>query len=580
MNAAATSIFAALLNTLWQTAALAGAAWLAMAFGRRMNAATRYLVWWAVLAAMLALPLLPLLPLLSWTTTPPPHAAAAIQAEAVVQAPAPVASRPAPGPIRSATPLAFDPGNWPARLLLIWAAIFVLQLARVAWSYCYLRGVKRRATPARPALRRDFDAWLMSCRVRRDARLLVSAEVSSPVALGFRRPAVIVPAPLLAEFKGPELDHVLLHELAHIARRDDWTNLAARLLGAVVGVHPAAAWVLHQVERERELACDDWVVSMTGEARPYAASLARLFEFRLAKRRLLLASGMAERASFLGGRIETLLHRGREFTSRASARWLLLSGATLLLLVVAAAQAPRWIAFAQEPPPPPASPSAPAAVPEPPAPPAPSPSAVPPPGPAPSAPEPDQQPAPPTPPPAPPPARNKGSFLAALVAAGYGNLTVDQIVDLRNAGVSAEFLAGISQAGWGKLAPEELIRLCQYGVNPQYIAKMRAAGLKDVTLKNVIELANSGVRPEQVQAIHSLGFGPYTARQIIEFANQGMQLDLFRALKDSGMTNLDPREIVEAQNAGLSARDLREARQYGSSLTLKQIIKLKQAGVL
>jgi beta-lactamase regulating signal transducer with metallopeptidase domain len=34
------------------------------------------------------------------------------------------------------------------------------------------------------------------------------------------------------------MDHVILHELAHIARRDDWTNLFARLIGALLPIHP------------------------------------------------------------------------------------------------------------------------------------------------------------------------------------------------------------------------------------------------------------------------------------------------------------------------------------------------------
>ncbi len=568
MNPSANAVLAALLNTLWQTAVLAGAAWLAVTFIPRMNAATRHLVWWTVLGAMLLLLFLPAIP---WQSAPAPSAAVAAPPQTAAAEPAPSAAEPLPTAIPAAIPLAFDPGTWPVRLFVFWGAVVLLQLGRIGWSYGYLRGVKRRATPAGAGLRRDFDAWMMSCQVRRDARLLISGEVTSPVALGFHRPAVILPAPLLAEFAAPELDHVLLHELAHIARRDDWTNLAARVTGALLGLHPVAAWILHQIERERELACDDWVVSMTGEARPYAASLARLFEFRLARRRrrLLLASGMAENASLLGGRIETLLRRGREFTARASVRGLLLSTAALLLVVAAAAQAPRWIALAQEPPAPPAAP----------APPAPSAEPAPPAPPAAPAPEPEQHPAPPAPPP-PPPASARGSFLAALVAAGYGGLSVDQIIDLRTAGVSAEFLSGISQAGWGKLTPDELITLCQRGVSPRYIAGMKAAGLKDLTLKDTIDLATAGVRPENVQAIHALGFGPYTARQIIDFAVRGMRLDLFRAMKDYGFSNPDPREIMEAQQAGLVPRDLKEARQYGSNLTLRQILKLKMTGVL
>ena len=52
------------------------------------------------------------------------------------------------------------------------------------------------------------------------------------MAVGFLRPAVIVPESLPDELAKPEMEHVLLHEAAHIARLDDWTNLIVRLLGA------------------------------------------------------------------------------------------------------------------------------------------------------------------------------------------------------------------------------------------------------------------------------------------------------------------------------------------------------------
>jgi beta-lactamase regulating signal transducer with metallopeptidase domain len=565
----------------------------------------------------------------------------------------------------SGAPLELRVGLWPAWIMAIWSAILLLQLGRIAWSYAYLRQVKRRSHTASPELRRSFDAWMMSCRVHRPTRLLVSSEILSPMAVGFRHPAVILPAPLLQQFQEAELDHVLLHELAHIARRDDWWNLYARLASAVLALHPVAACVLRQIEREREIACDDWVVTMTGDARPYAASLARLFEVCFVRRRMLLASGMAGRASHLGERIEMLLRRTREFTPKASIARVAVSTTVLLVFAIAAAQAPRWLAFAQEAP---LAPAAPAVVPEqmPPAPAAPvtpepsvapeppvaseGPTAPPPPaiagtpGPAPAvAPQMPYPPVASTPAPSeaqayvhemraqiwhlenlravlaaqaktygpqypglvnirqqiamlenqvrvaaastpqPGPASSAargGSFLAALVDAGYDNLSVDEIINLKNAGVTAQFLTGISQAGWGRLSIQEIIELSNNGVNPEYIRKMKDAGIRDLTLKDVREMANSGVRPETIEEIHALGFGPYTAKQAIQFAQYGLRPELFRALKEGGLGNASPADILEAQMYGLNAHDLREAKQYGSSLTLKQIIKLKMAGVL
>src|SRR6202011_5968827 len=235
-------------------------------------------------------------------------------------------------------------------IFAIWSVLSLFRIAQIIRSYRYLRGIKQRSSAVSPERMVNFDYWLLACGIDRTARLLVSSEIASPMAVGFRRPAVIVPETLLNEFTAEELDHVILHELAHIARYDDWSNLFARLIGALLPVHPVAVWVLKRIEQEREIACDDWVVAMTGEARPYAASLARLFELCSARRRQLLATGMADRASHLGERIEALLRAGRDFAPRVSLTRVALGTAILAGLVLAGAQAPHWIAFAQEPP--------------------------------------------------------------------------------------------------------------------------------------------------------------------------------------------------------------------------------------
>jgi uncharacterized protein (TIGR03435 family) len=175
------------------------------------------------------------------------------------------------------------------------------------------------------------------------------------MAVGFLHPAVVLPETLIAELSAPELEHVLMHEVAHIARRDDWTNLAARLLAAALALHPVAWWILRQIEREREIACDDWVVARTGslpaDARAYAESLARLSELRWARKEAAagnaLASGIFGGGSRVGERIELLLGRGREVSGRASGGRVAMSIAALLGFVITASIAPRWVAFAQ-----------------------------------------------------------------------------------------------------------------------------------------------------------------------------------------------------------------------------------------
>jgi hypothetical protein len=269
----------------------------------------------------------------------------------------------------------------------------------------------------------------------------------------------------------------------------------------------------------------------------------------------LLASGIADGGSQLGDRIALLLRRGREFTPRASMLRVSLCTGALLVFAVATSRAPAWMAFAQTPAPRATSADLDQDVTPPTPPPAASPrrearrAAPAPPAPALAAPA-DRAPMPP-PPPAPILAPAGNSLLAALVANGYGDLPVDEIVDLKNQGVSPGFIQGMAHSGIGKLPP-----------------------------KGLIELRQQGVRPEYVHDILALGFGPYTTRQLIDFKNRDVSVELFRAIKEYGLMNADPREIIEAKTQGVGAGSFREAQKYSPNLTMKQIIRLKQAGVI
>jgi beta-lactamase regulating signal transducer with metallopeptidase domain len=244
----------AVLDSLWQAALLAGLAWLVLRFARRMNAATRFAIWWVVLGAALILPGAPRMAGMARKWMQP----ATIQAAHPRYAPvAPITFTEVPPLVtvehRNAT-------HWPTYVAALWCLILLCRLAQLAAGYLKVRGIKRRASVSSEPLP----------STRRSASLLLSSEIDSPIAVGFARPAVILPTSLPAQLSREEMDHVLLHETAHLLRRDDWTNLVARVLDAALALHPVATWILRRIEIERENACDEWVVARTKFAQPRA----------------------------------------------------------------------------------------------------------------------------------------------------------------------------------------------------------------------------------------------------------------------------------------------------------------------
>ncbi len=138
---------------------------------------------------------------------------------------------------------------------------------------------------------------------------------------------------------------MLVHELAHIRRWDDWTNVVQKLAEAVFFFNPAVLWIARRLNLEREIACDDWVVSMTGAARPYAVCLTKLVELGAFSRGPQLAHGAVTRKRQISHRIESLMSRKRAGSPRFSPAGVLASsGALAVIAVLAAHVAPIAVA--------------------------------------------------------------------------------------------------------------------------------------------------------------------------------------------------------------------------------------------
>ena len=313
-----------LLNGIWQGTFLAAAMWLLLKLLPRLNPTTRFTVLWVTLLAVVALPFGPLTsrvfipraqtdsPAMATANKPTTRTLASVKiqepkfslpntaaspesnlASIPKSKPDPVSEQAAesvPARItasRSASALMaaveqplirIRSGRILAALAVMWALVSLVMLVRLGSGYRELRGLKADAVPV-PA------EWQLRLRslsringVRRQTQLLVSSHIAAPVSLGFLNPAILIPRALLDTLSDSELEHVLLHELAHLRRRDDWTSLAHKLIEAILPIQPAVYWIGHRMSIEREMACDDWVIATTGTAKPYAASLTKVAE--------------------------------------------------------------------------------------------------------------------------------------------------------------------------------------------------------------------------------------------------------------------------------------------------------------
>lgn len=141
--------------------------------------------------------------------------------------------------------------------------------------------------------------------IRPKVKIWVSELVSSPVTVGFLKPVILVPVAAINHLTPQQLEAVLLHELAHIRRHDYLINLVLNFIQAILYFNPFVKAFVKIVEREREKSCDEMVLQFQYDSHEYASALLKLEKANHATAVLTMASG-GKRSDLLN-RVENIM---------------------------------------------------------------------------------------------------------------------------------------------------------------------------------------------------------------------------------------------------------------------------------
>jgi uncharacterized protein YjbI with pentapeptide repeats/beta-lactamase regulating signal transducer with metallopeptidase domain len=313
---AAELAFAILCNGLWQAPVIALLTWAVLRAGHRASSSTRYVAWMIALIAAIAMPIVTSFltvprdtPVVS--TAPKTHASAPVHAVKTKALP----SQPVQAASSSSARFAMQRPRFsvPRQVVLgaiaVWVAIAIVLLVRLLVDLIALERLKRDALPLPVEYRDELERWREAVPLLRTVRLCVSDRTEVPVAVGLFDSMILLPSHLLESFSAREIDQIALHELAHLQRADDWSNGVQRLAVALLFFNPAVRWIAERLDLERELACDDHVVALTRDVRPYAKCLAKMAEVTAWPHQALAAPGVFVTRKSISVRIEQLLKR-------------------------------------------------------------------------------------------------------------------------------------------------------------------------------------------------------------------------------------------------------------------------------
>ena len=575
------SLFAvSALNSIWQSALLAGAVAVFLRVQPRTAAAQRYVIWSTVLFACFALPVANmLLPARNFVVPAP--ALSALQSDPGAVAGTPRTSirsnvRSSHTPLRVTREVPAS-GTQPAAPSLLarlprpaaiaftlWAIIAGFLVLRLFIGYVRLNRV-RRTLDERPL---DRDELVACARMTsRTVRVGYSNTVSTPCVVGLGEATIVLPDVLAEGLTKSDLLRILRHECAHIRRFDDYGNLAQQVLRAILFFNPVIYLVSRALDVDREVACDDAVELAEAERVEFAKCLYDIARHNL-RRPWMPATGFVRYRSHISLRISQLLDRNHNGSTRIGASSALTVAAILSLVfplglmqlragaqqaqpaIRAAAAAPTIAAHQAH------AEAASARI------------AV-----------------------AAPAVRATAQAIARATAAAIATAAPLKAQLIAAHAATAQWSVAKVVAQKSQLKADvvkrmvaqnetDLVAQTHDDSSDDFLNAVSAAGFHNLSANDLIEMRNAGVTAECLHAFAAAGLMPMSVRDVIRLENSGVTSDYMAGIRAEGLTSVSARDLIRLANAGVTPEFIRHIKQSVlANPSVEDLIRLRNAGV-
>jgi beta-lactamase regulating signal transducer with metallopeptidase domain len=298
---------------------------------RRAAAATRHLLWSASLLGLLALPVLAYT-LPDWRVAVLPESFSTSEVSSIDQESETIAHREtavrqlattkpiapaqeyevaAPAqPLQKAeaiAPAAPQSFHWSRWVLLIWFAGFLISIGRLVLGIATVRRLSRTASEITDATWTALaDNIGRQLDLPRRVALLKSSRIAMPQTWGPLCPVILLPADA-DDWLIERRRVVLMHELAHVKRKDCLTQVMAQTVCSLYWFNPLVWMAARRLRLERELACDDQVLEKGTRASDYADLLLDIARTLPSRRCSSLTTVAMARQSEFEGRLLAIL---------------------------------------------------------------------------------------------------------------------------------------------------------------------------------------------------------------------------------------------------------------------------------
>ena len=498
------------------------------------------------------------------------------------------------------TSIQFD---WRWALIVVWLVGAGIVALRFGLGWFGLRRIKRKTEPvADVRFRLAAIRLARSIGIRRQVGLVWGEPGSMPLTWGLFKQAISLPGDA-RDWEADRVIAVMTHELAHIKRRDCLVQTLVHVACAVYWFNPLVWMAASASRRDREMACDDYVLRSGTAGTEYADHLLQIARTLRTPRMTSAASIAMARPSELEGRLLAILNPTQSRSETSRPVYVAAIGALAAFSIPLAALQPvpsesiQAVSVSEMGVPRTDVVARPAVQPVP----VPSVSVMPT----------EQDPA------------LQAQYIreanelveqaartlesierlrpAAVewqerfdseaigtltpsvldkVVKGSDKLTLDEIRRLKAAGVDVDFIQELRQAGLADLTVDELISMAHADVDGDFIYAMSAAGYNGLTATELVQLRYADVEPDDLAVWSALGYNKLSTDELIRLAHADVDADFVVAMASVGYGDLDPYELVRLSHADIDAEFVLEMGAIGlEDLSPDDLIRLGHADV-
>ncbi|HEY4150492.1 MAG TPA: M56 family metallopeptidase, partial [Chitinophagaceae bacterium] len=218
-------------------------------------------------------------------------------------------------------------------IVLIWFIVFSARMVKLLANLGYVQRIRYQKTHNPTAhWKRRMQQMADGLLIRQKLQLLESEIVNVPVVVGFFKPIILIPLGLLTHLPPAQVEAILLHELAHIKRRDYFVNLLQSFAETIFFFNPAVLWLSSLIREERENCCDDIAVAGSGNKTAFLDALVSFQEYT--HRPAGYGMAFPGRKNHLLNRVKRILHQKNKTLNTMEKSLLTISIAFILLLML------------------------------------------------------------------------------------------------------------------------------------------------------------------------------------------------------------------------------------------------------